>query len=252
VRYDRVVRALVLLTVVSCSDPAPIAPLADAASAPDTGVLLPDASPGRGDAGLPPFCAGKTYALCEDFESGRWLPAFSPTTTAGGTLLVTEPSDPIARALRARAPGSGAATLTYPVDVQKGATLAFALRVSAIAGEVSILRLSLRKDSMTEIVLRPYPELPRAVAYLVHREPGMPENRAPIANFIFDRFVEVSVTLPRLGVAQPLHAVIGNDLSAVSFLVSEPSDAPAFSIGIAAATEPSEVVVDDVSLDYVR
>jgi hypothetical protein len=206
----------------------------------------------RGDAGLPPFCVGKTYALCEDFEQGTWLPALVPSQTAGGTLVVTEVSDSVARALRARAPAGGAATLTYPVNVQKGATLAFALRVSAIAGGVSIVRLSLRKDSTTEIVLQPYPNLPRAVAYLVHREPGMPENRTAIANFVLDRFVEVSLTLPPLGVAQPLHAVIGSDLAAVSFLVQEAADAPSFALGIAATTAASEVMVDDVSLDYVK
>jgi hypothetical protein len=215
------------------------------------GAAVVDASLGRGDAGLRPFCMGKRYTLCEDFEQGTWAPAFLPTQIGGGTLVVTEVADPVARALRARATSGGAATLTYPLNVMKGATFAFALRVSAIAGELSIVRLSLRKDSTTEIVLTPYPDLPRAVAYLVHREPGMPENRAAIANFVFDRFVEVSLTLPPLGAAQPLHAVIGNDLTAVSLLVQEPADAPSFTLGIASATTMSEVMVDDVSLDYV-
>lgn len=237
--------------LLGCSDPLPASGVrVDAAVASEGGT---DASvPIRGDAGLPPFCTGKAYSLCEDFESGIWAPGFATLLDKGGELSVTAETDMVARALRARAPKGGTAFLNYPVRVDSGATLSFALRVSAIAGDVTVLRLALRKDTTTDIVLKPYPDLPRAVAYLVHREPGMPENSTAIANFVFDRFVEVSITLPPLGATQPLHAVVGSDLRAVSLLGAEPAAQPMFAVGAADATESFEGVVDDITLDYVK
>jgi hypothetical protein len=210
----------------------------------------------RGDGGLPPFCVtgpgpgAARFALCEDFESGAWVSTWTPETASGGSLSVTALTHPVARALAPVAQSGMKAMLRHPVDVSKNATLTFALRVDAITSEATVLHLDLRKDTSDELVLTPYPGLPRAVAYLVHREgPGAPV-RTAIANFTLGRYVQITSTLPSLGASQPLHVLVDNDLRATSLTNPEAATAPSFAIGVRDAQDAPTVYVDNLTLEY--
>jgi hypothetical protein len=197
--------------------------------------------------------AGLQLVLCDDFQRGAWLPAWNVRRLGTGALSVSLASNAVPLALEARAPAAqDRASLTHPVDVTKFAELAFDVRVpaSAITSDVSILTLTLRRDTVDEIVLDAATNPGRVTASLVHRESKKPTQRTEITTFSFGTFVHVSAALPPIGAGQPLHVIVKDDLRAVSLLTTDPGDAPSFEIGVQAPTAGSTVILDNVTLEY--
>jgi hypothetical protein len=197
--------------------------------------------------------AGVQLALCDDFQNGAWLPAWKLLKLGTGALSVTQGSLIAPFALEARALAvQDRASLMHAVDVNKFAELAFQVRVpsAGITSNVSILTLTLRRDTVDEIVLDATTNPGRVTASLFHREGKKPTEQTEISTFAFDTFVQVSAALPPIGAGQPLHVVVKGDLRAVSLYVAEPGDTPSFEIGVQAPSAGSTVVVDNVTLEY--